>query len=288
MMGRLQDKVVVVTGGARGMGAETVRLFAREGAKVAIADMLVDQGRALEAELGDVALFQRTDVSRTEDWVALLDTTTARFGTPDVLINNAAVQRFKSILDCDLDEFRTVLDINLVGAFLGMKLVGGAMVRQRRGAIVNISSVDGMRGANGYAAYSTSKWGIRGLTKVAAMEFGPRGVRVNSVHPGGIYTIMGNPTGVPVETIDRGFAMVPLQRTGRPHEVAMASLFLASDEASYISGAEVAVDGGWTAGIYNTMLSGAPEDTGYGARNSVHEVSAHFDASLAQQGGTEK
>ncbi len=280
-MGRLQDKIAIVTGGARGMGAETVRAFAAEGAHVVIADMLVDEGRSLAAELGDAALFIRTDISREEAWLALLAGTKERFGAPDILINNAAVQRFKSILECGVDDFRSVLDINLVGVFLGLKIVGGDMVRRKRGAIVNISSVDGLRGANGYAAYSTSKWGVRGLTKVAAMEFGPRGVRVNSVHPGGVYTVMGNPTDAPVDMIDQGFGMVPLQRTGRANEIAMASLFLASDEASYVCGAELAVDGGWTAGIYNSMLSGAPEDSEYGSRVGVHELNAHFDAALA-------
>jgi 3alpha(or 20beta)-hydroxysteroid dehydrogenase len=253
-----------------------------------IADMLAGDGIALAAELGDAVLFQCTDVSREEAWIALLAATTDRFGAPDVLINNAAVLRFKSILDCAVDDFRLVLDINLVGTFLGLKIVGGDMVKRRRGAIVNISSVDGMRGANGYAAYSTSKWGVRGLTKVAAMEFGPRGVRVNSVHPGGVATAMGNPTGVPVEIIDQGFGMVPLQRIGRPHEVAMASLFLASDEASYVCGAEVAVDGGWTAGIYNTGLSGAPEDADYGSRSGVHELNTQLDAALAALSGAER
>jgi 3alpha(or 20beta)-hydroxysteroid dehydrogenase len=283
-VGRLEGKVAIVTGGARGMGEQTVRAFVREGAKVVIADLLAEGG-ALAEELGDQALFQRTDVSREQDWQSLLQSTTDRFGPPNVLINNAAMQRFRSILECDAADFRQVLDVNLVGTFLGLRIVGGDMVRRRRGSIVNISSVDGMRGANGYAAYSTSKWGVRGLTKVAAMEFGPRGVRVNSVHPGGVYTVMGNPVDQPVEEIDKGFGMVPLQRTGRAHEVAAASLFLASDEASYVCGAELAVDGGWTAGIYNPMLSGEPSDADYGQRSEIHAVNAHLDQALrAKQG----
>jgi len=279
-MGRLDGKVAIVTGGARGMGEQTVLLFIREGAKVVIADMLTAEGEVLAAELGDAAMFHRTDVSRDEDWRSLLEATRARFGPLDILVNNAAIQRFRSILECDTSDFRQVLDVNLVGTFLGLKIVGGDMVRRRTGSIVNISSVDGMRGANGYAAYSTSKWGVRGLTKVAAIEFGPRGVRVNSVHPGGVYTVMGNPVDAPVEEIDKGFSMVPLQRTGRAHEVAAASLFLASDEASYVCGAELAVDGGWTAGVYNSMLSGAADDVDYGRRTGVHEVNAHFDDAL--------
>ncbi len=278
-MGRLEGKVAIVTGGARGMGEATTRLFVKEGAKVVIADVIPD-GDALAKELGPAALYQKTDVSREEDWLDLLAACTKRFGAPDILINNAAIQKFRSILECETEDFRKVLDVNLIGAFLGLKIVGGAMVRNKRGAIVNISSVDGLRGANAYAAYSSSKWGLRGLTKVAAMEFTPRGVRVNSVHPGGVNTIMGNPFGAPEDDINKHFTMVPAQRTGRPEEIAAASLFLASDEASYISGAELAVDGGWTAGIYTPTLSGAPEDTEYGFRNTVHPAAAFMDDAL--------
>jgi len=160
------------------------------------------------------------------------------------------------------------------------------MVARRRGAIVNISSVDGMRGANGYAAYSTSKWGVRGLTKVAALEFGPRGVRVNSVHPGGVYTAMGNPVDNAQADVDKGFTMVPAQRIGVASEIAAASLFLASDEASYVMGAELAVDGGWMAGIYNGMLSGAPEDEGYGGRTEGHPISSFMDDALKAKAET--
>jgi 3alpha(or 20beta)-hydroxysteroid dehydrogenase len=279
MMGRLNGKIAVITGGARGMGAATVRRFAQEGARVIIADRSAE-GEALAAELGDNVMFHPSDVSREEDWIALLDATNRAFGLPDILVNNAAMQRFRSILESDTSDFRQVLDVNLVGTFLGLKIVGGAMVRRGTGAIVNISSVDGMRGANGYAAYSTSKWGVRGLTKVAALEFGPRGVRVNSVHPGGVRTAMGNPTDTPVAEINKGFATVPAQRIGEAEEVAAASLFLASDEASYIIGAELAVDGGWTAGFYNQMLSGAPDDAEYGTRTAVHGFNAALDDAL--------
>lgn len=267
------------------MGEATVRQFVNEGAKVVIADLLAE-GEALAKELGDRAIFVRTDISREDDWRGLLAASEKAFGTPDVLVNNAAMQRFRSILECDAEDFRQVLDVNLVGTFLGLKVIGGAMVRQRRGSIINISSVDGMRGANGYAAYSSSKWGVRGLTKVAALEFGPRGVRVNSVHPGGVYTVMGNPVDTPISEVDKGFGMVPAQRIGQAHEIAAASLFLASDEASYIMGAELSVDGGWTAGVYNMMLSGAPDDADYGARNSAHGTNAFLDNALRAKDGT--
>ncbi|WP_375196128.1 SDR family NAD(P)-dependent oxidoreductase [Sphingobium sp.] len=277
-MARLEGKVAIITGGARGMGAATARLFAAEGARVVIADVI--DGEPLAAEIGANAIFQKINVASQQDWQSLLEATGQAFGPPDILINNAAIQRFRSILECDVDDFRQVLDVNLVGTFLGLKIIGGAMVAKRRGAIVNISSVDGMRGANGYAAYSSSKWGVRGLTKVAALEFGPRGVRVNSVHPGGVYTDMGNPVDSAKEDIDKGFTMVPAQRIGLASEVAAASLFLASDEASYVMGAELAVDGGWMAGFYNSMLSGAPEDKEYGARTEAHGISSYMDDAL--------
>jgi 3alpha(or 20beta)-hydroxysteroid dehydrogenase len=283
-MERLKDKIAIVTGGARGMGAATVRLFVQEGARVVIADRSVE-GEALAAELGEQASFHATDVSSEKDWIALLAATEKAFGIPDVLVNNAAMQRFRSVLESDVDDFRHVIDVNLIGTFIGLKIVGGAMVRQGKGAIVNISSVDGMRGAHGYAAYSASKWGVRGLTKVAAMEFGPRGVRVNSVHPGGVRTVMGNPTDRSVAEINEGFTMVPAQRIGEAEEVAAASLFLSSDEASYIIGAELAVDGGWTAGIYNQMLSGGADDAEYGARTTVHDINAVLDEALRAKDG---
>ena len=280
-MKRLEGKVAIVTGGSRGMGEQTVRLFAREGAKVVIADRLQEEGEILAEALGEVVIFQQTDISKESDWLTLLETTQKSFGPPDILVNNAAIQRFFSILDCGVDDFRKVLDVNLVGTFLGLKIVGGAMVRAKKGSIINVSSIDGMRGANGYASYSSSKWGVRGLSKVAAMEFGPNGVRVNSIHPGGVLTVMGNPVGAEVEDIDKGFAAVPLQRSGRPEEIANVSLFLASDEASYICGAEIAIDGGWTAGIYNPGLSGGPDDTEYGDRTEPHAVNAHLNKALA-------
>lgn len=284
-MGRLNGKVAVVTGAARGMGEATARLFASEGAKVVIADVL--DGEDLARELGPNVFFQKLDVSQPDDWQELLQRTEQTFGVPDVLVNNAAIQRFRSLLECEIGDFRQVLDVNLVGTFLGLKIVGGAMVRNRKGAIVNISSVDGMRGANGYAAYSTSKWGVRGLTKVAALEFGPRSVRVNSVHPGGVYTTMGNPVDTAREEIDKGFGtLVPAGRIGLAHEIAAASLFLASDEASYIIGAELAVDGGWTAGFYNMMMSGSPEDSDYGLRTETHGVTRFMDDALQAKAGT--
>ena len=263
-MGRLEGKVAIVTGASRGMGEATARAFVAEGARVLVADVLEDEGRALAAELGEATRFCRLDVSSEESWSAALAMAESELGPVGVLVNNAAINQFQGILGYDVAQFRRVLDVNLVGTFLGLRCVGEAMVRRRSGAIINIGSVDGTRGANGYAAYVSSKWGVRGLTRAAAMEFGPRGVRVNAVLPGGVYTTMGNPQGLPVEQIDLGFRNIPLGRVGLPAEIAQASVFLASEQASYVCGTELVVDGGWVAGIYHPAFPGAPGDEGYG------------------------
>ena len=258
MTGRLQDKVAIVTGGARGMGEATIRLFAREGAKVVIADVLEAEGQALAADIGDAAMFQRLDVSDEGSWTALVDAVIARHGRIDALVNNAAVVAFGPITDLTVAEIDRVLGINVKGTMLGLKHVGAKMCAAGRGSIVNISSVDGLRGVNSVSLYSSSKWAVRGFTKSAALEFGHQGVRVNSVHPGGVNTAMGNPQALEGDAKNYGFERVPLQRIGEPEEIAAASLFLCSDEASYICGAELAVDGGWAAGYYHHYLPAAP------------------------------
>lgn len=257
-MARLDGKVAIITGGARGMGAATSRLFVEAGAKVAIADLLDDAGKELAAQLGQTARFYHHDVTCETAWSELIGKVEADLGPVDVLVNNAGVIVFKSLLQTSLEDYRRVLDINLVGQFLGIKAVAPGMIERGKGAIVNISSVDGMKGSNGLAAYASSKWGVRGLTKVAAMELGHRGVRVNSVHPGGVDTVMSNHSGAPREKVDEGYRNIPLQRIAGAEEVARASLFLASDEASYMAGAEVVVDGGMTTGQYYPMMPGAP------------------------------
>jgi len=257
MAGRLADKVAIVTGGARGMGAATSRLFAREGAHVIIADVL-EEGAALAEELGESAMFQRLDVSNEGDWIALVDAVIARHGRIDALVNNAAVVGFSPIVELSVEQIDRVLGINVKGTMLGLKHVGARMIAAKKGAIVNISSVDGLRGANSLSLYSSSKWAVRGLTKTASLEFGHQGVRVNSVHPGGVNTVMGNPQGLEGDAKNYGYERVPLQRIGEPEEIAAASLFLCSDDASYITGAELAVDGGWAAGYYHHYLPAAP------------------------------
>jgi 3alpha(or 20beta)-hydroxysteroid dehydrogenase len=258
MADRMKDKVAIVTGGARGMGEATARAFVAEGARVVIADRLAEAGEALSAELGEAAHFTPLDVTDEAGWTALAADTLRRHGRIDALVNNAGVLSFAPIDQIDIADFDRVFGVNVKGPILGMKHVGGAMREAGRGAIVNISSVDGLRGVNSLALYSSSKWAVRGLTKSAALEFGPHGVRVNSVHPGGVDTDMGNPQHQKGEERNWSYGRVPLQRIGEPHEVAAASLFLCTDEASYITGAELAVDGGWAAGYYHHYMPGAP------------------------------
>jgi len=255
---RLKDKIAIVTGAARGMGAATARLFAREGATVIVADLPQSDGRALAQELGSSAAFQPLNVAAESEWQALVADLIARYGRIDALVNNAGILHFCALEDLTETDLDRVLSVNLKGTFFGMKHVGGAMKKARKGAIVNISSIDGVRGASGVSAYVASKWAVRGLTKSAALEFGPHGVRVNSIHPGGVDTTMGNPQQLRGAQRNKGYERVPLQRIGDPAEIAAANLFLCSDEASYICGAELLVDGGWAAGHYHAMLPGAP------------------------------
>lgn len=257
-MNRLADKVAIITGAAQGMGAETARLFAAEGARVVLCDVIEDKGQALAAEIGDAAIFQKLDVRSDGEWNAAVTAAVQHFGKLDILVNNAAVVHFSPIEAMPAEDIERVLAINVMGTMLGAKYAAREMMKVGRGVIVNISSVDGLRGCNGLSAYTASKWAVRGLSKSLALELGPRGIRVCTVHPGGVNTQMGNPGGLTGDALNVGYERVPLQRIGEPEEIARATLFIASDEASYISGAELAVDGGWSAGYYQTMLPGAP------------------------------
>ena len=257
-MKRLHDKIAIITGAAHGMGAATARVFAREGATVIVADVHESDGQAVAKELGGTASFHRLNVSIESEWQELVAAVIARHGRIDSLVNNAGIVHFSLIDQLTERDFDRVLGVNLKGPLFGIKHVGRVMKAARKGAIVNISSIDGTRGANSLSAYSASKWAVRGITRTAALEYGPHGVRINSVHPGGIDTAMGNPLRLSGNERNADYHLVPLQRIGEPEEVAAASLFLCSDEASYISGAELLVDGGWGAGHYHRMLPGAP------------------------------
>ena len=241
------------------MGEATARLFASEGANVALGDVMMEEGSAVAKDIGGDAMFQKLDVSDDENWAAFVGAVRDRFGKIDALVNNAGLVHFTPVEMLDPADFQRILGVNTLGPILGTKHVVPIMKENGGGSIVNISSVDGLRGANGLTCYTASKWALRGITKCHAYELGTSGIRVNSVHPGGVDTPMGNAAGRPKEEVNQVFRRLPLGRIGDPHEIANASLFLASDEASYITGAELAVDGGWTAGTYLTMLPGSPE-----------------------------
>jgi 3alpha(or 20beta)-hydroxysteroid dehydrogenase len=250
MAGRLEGKTIVITGAARGQGAAEARLFVAEGAKVVLGDVL-EEGRAVADELGDAATFLEMDIRREDDWSAAVEAA-ERLGPLNVLVNNAAVVHFASILDTTLDDYRRVIDINQAGTFLGIRSAIDPMKAAGGGSIVNVSSIDGLQAKNGIIAYAASKWAIRGMTKVAALELGHHGIRVNSLHPGGVDTLMGNPTSL--DNIDEFYRRYPIPRAGRPEEIAKLALFLASDESSYSTGSEFVADGGWSAGEFQKFL----------------------------------
>lgn len=258
MDGKLHGSVAIVTGGSRGQGAATARVFAAEGARVVIADILEEEGRATARDLGSSAMYVKLDVSNENSWRDVLSGTAAKWGSADILINNAGILHQSTILELTQEDFERVLRVNLIGAWLGIKAVAPAMMAKGKGAIVNICSTAAVCGINGAAAYSASKWALRGLTKTAAMELGYRGVRVNAVFPGAIDTTM-NSSNEAQSTSGKKYRDRPIQRAGTPEEVARASLFLVSDESSYLCGAEIVVDGGVTVGTYRSFLPGAPD-----------------------------
>jgi 3alpha(or 20beta)-hydroxysteroid dehydrogenase len=257
-MGKLQDKVAIVTGAASGMGAATAELFAAEGAKVVLCDLDREKGEAVAARIGGEAIFRYLDIRDDSGWAALVAELHERFGRIDILINNAAIVRMWPVEQMDVAEARAVVDTNVFGALLGAKNVAPVMRQAGRGAIINLSSLTGVIGMNGLSAYSASKWAVRGVTRSLALELGPAGIRVCTIVPGGINTPMNNDGTATVEQLNKGYRHVPLQRIGEPIEVARASLFLASDDASYITGAELIVDGGDAAGYYQPGLPGSP------------------------------
>jgi 3alpha(or 20beta)-hydroxysteroid dehydrogenase len=242
---RLDGKTALITGAARGQGAAAARRFVAEGARVVLTDVLDDQGKELAAELG--AEYCHLDVSSEEDWASAIAFTVETFGDITVLVNNAGVLHFSALTETTLADYQRVIGINQVGTFLGMRAVVESMTRAGGGSIVNVSSIEGLGGMPYLVAYTASKFAIRGMTKVAAMELGQHGIRVNSVHPGAIDTPMvGEALGRPVDISPIG-KKVALRRVGQPDDVAGVVLFLASDDSAYCTGAEFVVDGGATA-----------------------------------------
>lgn len=248
---RLEGKVALITGGARGMGASEAQLFIDEGAKVVITDILDEVGKETAKRLspdGSKCVFYHHDVTSESDWESVVNDVISAFGQIDVLINNAGIFEQGSILDTSLEKFERTMDINVIGVFLGMKAVAGHMVQRKQGSIINISSVAGLNGTPGFVAYGASKWAVRGMTKGVAKELAPFGVRVNSIHPGIIDTPMlqtFDEAGEGVREMVR--TRIPLGYEAEPIHVARLALYLGSDDSAYSTGSEFIVDGGWSA-----------------------------------------
>jgi 3alpha(or 20beta)-hydroxysteroid dehydrogenase len=247
-MGRLDGKVALISGAARGQGEAEARLFVAEGARVVLGDLLHDAGAKLAAELGDAARYLPLDVTREEDWDRAVNEAVSAFGGLGVLVNNAGIVDAGPLEHTRLADYQRVIQVNQVGVFLGMRAAIAPMRASGSGSIINISSNAGLEGVPGVIAYSASKWAVRGMTKTAALELGQYGIRVNSVHPGPIDTPMI--AGDEFDSVDKDalYASLPISRIGRPDEIAKLVLFLASDDSSYSTGAEFVADGGIMAG----------------------------------------
>ncbi|MCP3913648.1 MAG: glucose 1-dehydrogenase [Actinomycetia bacterium] len=242
---RLQNKVALITGGARGQGATEARQFAAEGAELMITDVLDGEGQALAAELGEAVVYRHQDVTDEAGWAATVRAAVERWGRLDVLVNNAGILKILPMTETSLDDFESVMGVNSTGVFLGMKAVADVMKAQGSGSIVNISSVAGLRGVGSQFAYAASKWAVRGMSRSAAVELAPHDIRVNSVHPGIIDTPM-------LDHYDdanraRVQALIPLGRETGPDAVAELVTWLASDASSYCTAGEFIIDGGMSA-----------------------------------------
>ena len=248
---RLEGKVAFISGGARGMGAAEARLFASEGAKVAIGDILDDEGRKLEAQInetGGECVYLHLDVTSESEWSSVIQSVVARFGKLDIMVNNAGISAHGMIEDVTVEEWDRVMDVNAKGVFLGTKTAIPEMRKAGGGSIINISSQLGLVGTEmSSPQYQASKGAVRIFTKAAAVQYAGEGIRVNSIHPGPIETPMTAASSADPEVKAKMISRIPMARYGQPIEVAMAVLYLATDESSFVTGSEVVVDGGWTA-----------------------------------------
>ena len=248
---RLEGKVAIITGGARGQGATEARMFAQEGARVVIGDVRDEQGMQVEAEireLGGEAVYLHLDVTSADDWQQAVDTAEQRFGKVDVLVNNAAIVLRKNIEETTVDDWDNIMEINAKGVFLGTKTVIPAMRRAGGGSIINISSISGLVSI-GPPAYIATKGAVRLFTKSTAIQYAAENIRANSIHPGSVDTDMrreGMGASTPEEIQER-VNQIPLGRVGTTEDIAYGVLFLASDESSFMTGSEVVIDGGYTA-----------------------------------------
>lgn len=243
-MKRLENKVAIITGASRGMGAAHARLFVEEGAKVVIADILEEDGKKLAEELGENAIFIKLDVTNEANWKEAVAEAEKAFGPVDVLVNNAGITMNKPIEETSEEDYRRIININQVSVFLGIKSIIPSMKQVENGSIINISSINGLVG--GAVGYTDSKFAVRGLTKSAALSLSKYGIRVNSVHPGVIETPMLM-HGDAKEAIKEFSKHIPLKRVAKPEEVSKTVLFLASSDSSYSTGSEFVIDGGLTA-----------------------------------------
>jgi len=252
-MGRLDGKVALISGGARGLGRAMAEEFVAEGARVVIGDVLGEDARAAADALGDRAIAVDLDVTSEVAWAAAVAVVIGRFARLDVLVNNAGRAEGAPLVATTLDSYRRVTEVNQTGVFLGMRAVIEPMTAAGGGSIVNVSSIDGLVGSPRIISYIASKWAVRGMTKAAAMELAPRHIRVNSLHPGHVHTLLASEPGQDRALVERMIdehtaRFAPMQRTGEPAEIARLAVFLASDDSSYCTGAEFVADGGFTAG----------------------------------------
>ena len=247
---RLNDKAVLISGGARGMGSVEAKLFCSEGASVIIGDILEEEGRKIEAEIsesGGVCIFVRLDVTSEEDWESAVNLAVERFGKLDILINNAGIFPMESIEDTTVESWDRVMDVNAKGVFLGTKAAIPAMRTSGGGSIINLSSIAGLVGSAYSASYIATKGAVRLLTKSTAIQYAKDGIRANSIHPGLIDTLMASELLSDPELQIKRLASTPMGRTGTAEEIAYGALFLASDESSFMTGSELVIDGGFTA-----------------------------------------